>query len=312
MFATDEALIPPRLGILARVLAVAWCTVVALSFALTNIGVDGVDTAAELYAPLSLVPMLLIGVLAVRTYGIATRFGRAALCVMGGAVLWDLGDLYYTIENSCERWGLLGCDTVKEPAYASLADAGYLLALVVWGLACVQLWRAVGIGRRDIIAFWWVPASTFTLMALLASPTFVHIGPVPIGFDIADLSADRTAGSVMAIAYFVADAILLAAAIVLWRRSYGFRPYRLAVRASATLFVADVVYEARVAAGAYSPQADIADAFYALSIAFLMFALLAFERAGRAERVQREAALAYAREHFARQPVAPGAGGSTT
>ncbi|MEO6866858.1 MAG: hypothetical protein ABI200_02435, partial [Gaiellales bacterium] len=128
-----------------------WFIAVAGSWLLTQLGVDGVSGPFELHSPLGLIPMAALVTLAVREYGLRTRFGRAVVIVFTGSLLWGVGDLLYTIRASCSGWQHIGCGPLSpDPPYPSWSDIGYLLGPALWAAAIILLWRSIGIGWREL------------------------------------------------------------------------------------------------------------------------------------------------------------------
>ncbi|MEO6866601.1 MAG: hypothetical protein ABI200_01115, partial [Gaiellales bacterium] len=240
-----------------------------------------------------LIPMAALVTLAVREYGLRTRFGRAVVIVFTGSLLWGAGDLLYTIRASCAGWQRIGCGPFSpDPPYPSWSDIGYLLGPALWAAAIILLWRSIGIGWRELGRFAWMPVAMLLALAVAAMPTIAEPLGIPIGLEIFWDWDSLGLPALFTMLYLLIDAFLLPTAIVLWWRSFGFRAYRFAAAATTAIFAADILYNARLAAGTYDAHNDIADWFYALATALLLLALHSFESDGRREREHRERTLA--------------------
>jgi hypothetical protein len=235
---------------------------VATGFTGALLGIDFLDWIAELYSPLGIPAVLVMGVCAARTYGVQTRFGKAVLFAMLGSIAWSLGDLVYDWNVRCDQLAVFACEASSVPAYPSLPDVGYLAGPVLWAVSIVCLWRALGIDTHDLWEMWWVPVCATALVVFVAA---------------------LTVAEPFAIVYLIADSALLTGAIILWSRSLGFAPFRYAAAAAMVFFVADLTYNARVGAGSYRTPTDISDMLYATAQALLLMALWAFDNAGANE-----------------------------
>lgn len=280
---------------LAWGLGLAWFWGVAASF-LAVIVLGGGDTAgfgARMYAPLAVVPAILLGVLALRCYRACTRFGRAILLTVIGTVVWAAADLYYTL--------------VEVEQIPSIADLGYLAGPLLWGLAIVQLWRAAGIDWRDAYSFTWFLAFVVGVLAVLALPT-AHVLGIPLGANLLHLGEVERGEAVLSLTYLVIDALLLHTAFVLWRRSFGFAPYRRITAASVLLCAADLLYAHRIASDTYDFAADPSDLLYFGAIGMLLLAIASFELHARAEHRRRNELLELARGRQAQRAATAVAG----
>jgi hypothetical protein len=129
--------------------------------------------------------------------------------------------------------------------------------------------------------------------AWLVTPHLFDVLGIPIGADALFAPGYGIDEMTVTAAYLSIDVALITATLVLWRRSFDFAPFRLIMLASVTMYLADTLYQARVAQESYEQAADIADFGYAIAITLLIGMLVAVDLSGW--RQTRASRLAYER-----------------
>jgi hypothetical protein len=270
-----------------KVLLAAWFGAVIAAWLAINFGMDDPATADERFTglwppdhPYWFSPLISIGaivaggaygMLVARAFGWRTRVGSAALGLAFGIVAWSFGNLVWFWYNTCTSWGSMGCAKAIETPYPSMADVGFLLLLPAWTFAMVQLARVLATTAADLLRLAWIPLVAVVATSYITVPP-IHLGSVTIpGQGALFESGYSAAQQGFSTAYVIGDVVLLSLSLMVLVRSraaaggWFFRPMLLASGAMFLQYVADLVFDTRVAHDKYY-AGDVADLLYFLAL----------------------------------------------
>jgi hypothetical protein len=262
------------LGIWAAAVVVAWL-IINSDDAVAHKSFDGLWPPWHpyyfnlLYAGFAIPPAIRLGLRVARSYGLQSHVGRAAMLFATGIVTWACGNLV---------WFMYNVDGTEVP-YPSIADVGYLSLLPLWGAALAFLWMVIAVSWRDLLRLVWIPVVISAVTIYLVAPPFdigsLHIENRSWLFD----SSYSTSQTVFSTLYLVSDVVIMSMALILLvcsRRASGstlFRPLLVVSISAMLLYVADLLFDSRVANGTYY-NGDISDGLYWASLFAMLIALV--------------------------------------
>ena len=300
------------LQIPTRVWAGAWIIAAALALLAINVGDHGGDAFTSLWPPwhpywfnalsgLCLFVVLAVGTPVVRLYGQASHVGRALLLLMGGLVMWSIGDFIWFWFNTCDQWiAALDCASGSEAPYPSVADVAYLAQVPFYAAAFLTLAKLTTTTARDVARLWWIP------LLLALGTAYMAVPPTDLGafsFGRGTLLDAEASGRELSVSilYLVAHVTIISMAFILLVRSrltaggMLYAPLLLVSASLVAFFAADMVFDYRDMQGTYF-NGDAADVLYTVARALLLVALLRFG-------VEHQRL----RNRIAAPPIAPGA-----
>lgn len=289
-----------RQRMLRVVLLSTWLGVVLLAWLAINVGMAHPETADErftglwppahpywfnpLIALVAIIPAVLLGWRVARAFGPRSRIGSAGIAFAGGIVTWSIGNLVWFWYNTCPSWRLLGCSDAIDAPYPSGADVGFLLLLPFWAFAMVQLARALATTLGDLVRMSWIPLVAFAVTGYITLPAFTVLGVHVPNRSALFSSGYDSVQTAFSIAYLVSDAALLSLSLMILVRARSAAggwliwPMLLASAALAFQYVADLVFDVRVAGDHYY-AGDIADLCYFFALFTMTCALHALQTA---------------------------------